>query len=528
MRNRLRFAVALTAGSLLLAGCGSAPERGEGDTDAAQEGLPVSIGLDENFDPNAHFSFADYYPPSSFDPYSSASGLDQTYLAPIYDRLIYRAPDGSYEPMLATEWETNDEKTALTLTLREGLSFTDGAPFDAQAVKTNLDRYLSEGSKIKQELPQVTGVEVIDPLTVRINVDGKIGALTSTLAARPGMMVSPQAIAKGDLAGNPVGIGPYTATSVVPGTSVSLTKTADYWDPDAQRVATMDVIGMPQEQTRYNALITGDLSAARLEAEQLSAAQNEDLAVIAGPTPTFSFFALNTSVAPFDDPDVRKAISMAIDREGIGLGLNEGLCKPQIQLWPENSPEYDEDFGDGLEHFPYDPDAAQELLDETDYTPGESYDAVLNNNSSSVKTAEVIQANLSAIGIEINVNPVPSGGIIENFAIAKSMPTTVSGYTGVPDPDGVHERNLAPTAPYNPGGEVYDKLNELAAEGANSLDPQERKDAYSAYMEEFVNAVPHLIPICMPYRAVGHDHSVTNLNPSGDYIDLRGVAVSKS
>ena len=525
MRNRFRLAVALTAGSLLLAGCGSAPERNVAD--AKDDTFPTNVELDKDFDPNGHFSYAGAYAPSSFDPFTSASGLDQTYLAPIYDRLIYRAPDGTLDPMLATEWEATDDNKALVLTLQEGLTFTDGAPFDAQAVKTNLDRYRETTSKLKQELAQVTGVEAVDELTVRITVSGSLGALPATLAARAGMMVSPQAIASGDVASKPVGIGPYTATSVVPGTSVKLTKTADYWDPEVQRVATMELIGVGESQTRFNALISDQLTAAEVAPEQTGSIQDEGLGLLTGPTPLFYFFGLNTSVEPFDDPKVRKAISMAIDREGIGEGLFEGYCKPQVQLWPENSEAYDEDFGDGLDEFPYDPEAAKQLLEEAGVQPGQSFDAVLTNSSTSIKLAEIIQADLDKIGLGINVNPVPSGGIIENFSVTQSMPTTVSGYTGPPDPASVIDRNFTPTAPYNPGGEEYPALAKLAEEGASTVDPDERKAAYSEYMTEFVEAVPHIIPICMSYRLIGYDESVSNLYASSDYVDLRGVAVSK-
>lgn len=525
MRNRFRLAAALTAGSLLLAGCGSAPERNVAD--AKDDAFPTNLELDEDFDPNGHFSYAGAYAPSSFDPFTSASGLDQTYLAPIYDRLIYRAPDGALEPMLADEWEAAGDGNALIVTLQKGLAFTDGAPFNAQAVKTNLDRYLGTTSKVKQELAQVTGVEVVDDLTVRITVDGGLGALPATLAARAGMMVSPLAIASGDVASKPIGIGPYTATEAIPGTSVKLTKTEGYWDPEVQRVATMELIGVGEAQTRFNALISDQLTAAEVAPEQTGSIQKEGLGLLTGPTPLFYFFGVNTSVEPFDDPNVRKAISMAIDREGIGEGLFEGYCKPQVQLWPENSSAYDEDFGDGLDEFPYDPEQAKELLEEAGVEPGQSFDTVLTNSSTSIKLAEIIQANLDDIGIKINVNPVPSGGIIENFSVAQSMPTTVSGYTGPPDPASVIDRNYTPTAPYNPSGEEYPKLNEIAAAGSSTIDPDERKAAYSEYMAEFVKVVPHVIPVCMSYRLIGYHESVSNLYASSDYVDLRGVAVSK-
>ncbi|MFV0535217.1 MAG: ABC transporter substrate-binding protein [Cumulibacter sp.] len=525
MRQSFRLATALTAGALLLTACGSAPD--DKPADAADDTFPTNVELDENFDPNGHFSYAGAYPPSSFDPFSSASGLDQTYLAPVYDRLIYRAPDGSLEPMLATEWTPSEDGKYLEVTLREGLTFTDGAPFDAEAVKTNLERYMEDTSKLKQELSQVDDVEVIDELTVRINVTDSLGALPATLAARAGMMVSPNAIAADNVTNNPVGIGPYTASEAIPGTSVALTKTEDYWDPEVQRVATMDLFGMPEGQTRYNALVGGQLTASEISAEQIDPAQGKDFSILSGPTPLLYFFSVNTAEAPFDDINVRTALNLAIDREGIGDGLFEGYCKPQIQLWPESSEMYDEDFGDGLEHFPYDPQQAKELMTEAGVDPQQTFDAVLTNSSTSTKLAEIIQSNLEEVGMKISVNPVPSGGIVENFGIAKTMPTAVSGYTGPPDPAAVVERNFTPTALYNPGGDVDPAMDAAATEGANAVDPDERKEAYAEYMNAFVEAVPNLVPICMAYRVVAYTDGVSNLWASSDYVDLRGVAVTE-
>lgn len=523
MRTKLRTAAGLTVCAIVLAGCGDAPNPSAADP--ASDDYPVNVELRDDFDPNAEFSYAHSYPPSSFDPLTSASGLDQTYLAPIYDRLIYRTPEGDLEPMLATAWEPSADGMSLTITLQEGLSFTDGTPFDAEAVKTNLDRYLTDQSKLKQEIAMVTGVEVAGSLEVVISVDGGLGPLTAALAGRPGMMVSPTAIAAGTVEAAPVGIGPYTSTEVIPGQSVSLTKTEGYWDPTVQRVGTMRLIGMPEAQTRLNAVTTGQISATSIDPGQIEAAEAKDLDILSGPTPLFYFFALNSSVAPFDDPEVRKAISMSIDREGIGNGLFEGYCKPQVQLWPENSFAYDDDFGSGLESVPYDPDEAKKMLDEAGYTGGESYDAVLTNNTVSVQLAEAVQSNLSEVGVEINVNPVPSGGIIDYFAVNKSMPTAVSGYTGGPDPASVIDRNLTVSAPYNPGENEYPELDEIAAKGANAVDPEERKSAYLEYSEAFVDANTHLIPICMLYGITAYDPKVSNLYSANDFVDLRGVAV---
>ncbi|WP_375000759.1 ABC transporter substrate-binding protein [Aeromicrobium sp. CTD01-1L150] len=525
MRTKFRKAITVALGAVLLAACTGAPS--DESNDPSDDGYPGSVELRDGFDPDAEFSYAHSYPPSSFDPLTSSSGLDQTYLAPIYDRLVYRTPEGEFAPMLATEWEPDEEGRSLVVTLREGLAFTDGAPFDADAVKLNLDRYLGEDSRVSQELSQVTGVEVTGPLELTIHADAGLGPLVSALSARPGMMVSPAAIEDGTVESDPVGIGPYEAVEVVPGQSVNLTKTEDYWDPSVQRVATMRLSGMTEAQTRFNAVTQGQLDAASINPNQISAAEREDLDVLSGPTPLFYFFAVNTAEEPFDDPLVREAISLAINRADIGAGLFDGYCRPQVQLWPENSFAYDDDFGSGLDEAPHDPERAKELLDEAGYSGGGSFDTVLTNNSASVQLAEAVQSDLSSIGIEINVNPVPSGGIIDYFAVDKSMPTAMSGYTGSPDPGAVIDRNLTETAPYNPGGLKYPDLEDLIEEGANAIDPEDRVSAYVEYTQRFAESQPHIIPICMLYEVTAFDSAVSNLHATADYTDLRGVAVDE-
>src|ERR1700709_1973346 len=92
-------------------------------------------------------------------------------LQPVYARLINMKPDLSLEPMLATAWKFSDDGTSLTVNLRDPVKFREGSPFDATAVKANLDRYMTlQGSTVKQYLGSITNVEVVDPKTVKIDL----------------------------------------------------------------------------------------------------------------------------------------------------------------------------------------------------------------------------------------------------------------------------------------------------------------------------------------------------------------------
>ncbi|MFV0533774.1 MAG: ABC transporter substrate-binding protein [Cumulibacter sp.] len=521
MRFRFKVFAAGVGLTLALSACGDAPDSSD---EPSRDDFPIEVPASDDYDENAEFVMAESLMPSSFDPYASSSGLDQNYMAPIYDRLIYRTPSGEFEPMLATEWTPSEDLKSLTLKLREGVKFTDGTPFDAEAVKANLDHYRSEGSKILSEVSRITDVEVVDEYTVKVTVSSGLGAVTSSLSARAGMMSSPKGIKEGTLASNPVGTGPYKVIEATPGTRVVLERNPDYWDPEAQRVAKLTVVAMPDAQTRYNALASGEATAAAITVDQ-SKTIDEDRVIVAGPTPLIYFLAINTATAPFDDPNVREAMSLAIDREDISEGLYGGFCDPQVQMFGKGTIGYSEEIGDGLDQWPYDPDKATQLLEDAGVDPGTAYDANVTDNDT-VDLAEVIQAQLKQVGMSMNVKPGPPATLLEEFAFAKTSPLTVSGYTGQPDPAGVLDRNFVPEALYNPGGEMPQEMLDIGQQAASETDPEVRNELYSQWTELFLEEVRNIIPICLTNRLIGADDSVTGLHAATDYTDLRYIAVS--
>ncbi len=122
-------------------------------------------------DPDGSIRFGYTLSPSQgLDPHKTSLSQDTVWLAPIYDPLIIEMPDASLVPGLATEWEFVDDNMALQLTLREGVTFQDGTPFDADAVKINIERAKTvEGSAVAPLLSAVDSVEVIDPLTAKLH-----------------------------------------------------------------------------------------------------------------------------------------------------------------------------------------------------------------------------------------------------------------------------------------------------------------------------------------------------------------------
>jgi ABC-type transport system substrate-binding protein len=184
----------------------SSPSAAPAPSEAApSEATPVSggqltVGLDGE--------------PSTLDPMLDSSYASSQIKKQIFDPLFNILDDGTIEPALAESFVQSDP-THVTITLRDGVTFQDGTPFDADAVKINLDRMKSDESSWKSDLDVVTEVNVVDPKTVEIVLAKPYAPLFSVLADQPGFMMSPTAIKKnGDSIGsNPVGTGPYALKS---------------------------------------------------------------------------------------------------------------------------------------------------------------------------------------------------------------------------------------------------------------------------------------------------------------------------
>lgn len=526
MKRSFRAVASIALLSIAVSGCSNTSTADSADHTAVTDLDSVTV-LDKDFDPEAHFRYASAYPISSMDPLTSASGLDQTYLAPVYDRLLQRTSEGELGPMLAESYETDGD--GVTLRLRPNLHYTDGEPFTADSVKINLERYMMDSSsKITADVAHIESVSAVDELTVQIATDGTVGATLAALTERGGMMVSPAAIEAGSVETEPVGIGPYTATRVAPGQSVSMVRTSDYWEPEAQRVASMDVIGMAESQTRRNALRSGELDAAEIDVPTMEGLEGGSISFLSGATPMVYSIYLNTSEPEFDDVRVRRALGHAIDRVAIGEGLYEGACEPQVQFFPENNFAYDSELGPGLDRWEYDPEEAQRLLAEAGFTDNPNgFSAVHTDTTTSAQLGEAVQHQLSKVGVTLNPTPAPSGSLTDTFGISKSVPAAVAGHSGGPDPDAVVQRSFAPKAIYNPGPWQSDVFDRLVAEGGAAVEPEERATSYHEMTEMLIKEPSHVIPICAVSRLVAHDDTVSHIQVGDSYQSLRGIAVSK-
>src|SRR5262245_49909959 len=215
-------------------------------TASAQTNLRIGLGDD----------------PDGLDPTTSRFYTTRIVFAALCDKLFDIDEKSNIVPQLALSHETSADGKAVTIKLRPGVTFHDGAPFDAEAAKYSLERHLNmKGSFRKPELGSVEKVEVVDPMTIRLILKEPFSPLLAQLTDRAGMMVSPRAAeAAGDKFGlKPVCAGPYKFVERVQQDRIVVEKFADYWNKDQVFIDKITYLPIVDSTVRLANLQSGGL-----------------------------------------------------------------------------------------------------------------------------------------------------------------------------------------------------------------------------------------------------------------------------
>jgi peptide/nickel transport system substrate-binding protein len=266
--------------------------------------------------------------PTGIDPHINASSELGIPLASVYDTLVFRDPAGGFVPGLAQRWEQSSDELRYTFILRRDVKFQDGTPFNAQAVKANLDRILNPANHSQLArflIDKVQSVTVVDPYTVQLRLSEPFAPLLDSLSQVYLGMASPAALEKWgkDYAFHQVGTGPFQFVEYVPGDHLTLERNPDYaWAPSIyyHRIAQVQRIVFrfyADPATRAPALLSGeaDVMGEVLPLDAATLAKDDRFSVypVNIPGQPLQFF-FNIHQAPTDDALVRQALLAATDR----------------------------------------------------------------------------------------------------------------------------------------------------------------------------------------------------------------------
>ncbi len=363
---------------------------------------------------------------TSVDPHFHNLGPNNAFSYHIFDRLINQGPNQELEPGLATSWEPIDD-TTWEFKLREGVAFHNGEPFTAEDVRCTVERapdVPNSPASFGIYLNQITEVEIVDDHTVRLHTDGPYPLMASDISTIAiidcAQKDAPtEAFNSGEAA---IGTGPYRFVEWVPGDRAVLEPNEDYWGdaPAWERVTFKPITTGPG---RIAALLAGDVDVIAevptTDVERLE--QNDNVSLSSGISNRVIYLHLDSDrdespfvktkdgqplvPNPLKDQRVREAMSKAINREAIVERVMDGQAIPAGQLLPEGF------FGvaPNLEPDPYDPEAAQRLLEEAGYPDGfrltihSPDDRYIND----AQIAQAIAQMLTRVGIQTAVETLP-------------------------------------------------------------------------------------------------------------------------
>lgn len=427
---------------------------------------------------------------SSLDPIRGNAGSDHVLLYPLYDTLV--AWDENFEPApgLAESWEFVSS-TELQLTLREGLTFHDGEPLDAEAVKYNLDRAMAEGSNLIADLASVSEVRVDDELSVTLLLERPDSSIVMVLADRAGMMVSPAAAeaAGGDLSTEPVGAGGWSFVDYRRGSTLEVERFDDYWDTEVDRAAGIRYNIITDPKTRVTSLRSGQqdiaLDLPPSDADALESADGVEL----DQAPRLYLYQVyfDREVEEISDPLVRRALSVAIDREAIlnsgffGRGSEaHGFLPEGYWAAPPESVRYE-----------YDPEEARSLLAEAGWADGFTFDMLTVSDSVTTRVAEILKEQWAEVGVTVNIVPRDVVQSTSAFFNDRDAPALLSAWTGRPDPALTYRLMFTEAGYFNPSSLPVPGLDEalLGSDEATSIEDRQGplQDAALAVYENTAN-----------------------------------------
>lgn len=468
--------------------------------------------------------------PDALDPDKSRTFVGRIVFTALCDKLIDVTPDLELVPQLATEWTVSEDGKTIDMTLREGVTFHDDTPFDAEAVKANIERSQTlEDSVRKSEVSSIESVEAVDATHVKLHLSAPDAPLLAQLADRSGMMLSPTSF-EGDVAANPVCSGPFKFKNRVAQDKIELEKYAEYWNADAIQLDAVTYLPIPDSTVRLANLQSGDLDLInRLAATDVQAVEgNADLAFARADGLGYQGITFNTangskSENPFgQDARLREALSLAIDREAINQVVFAGLNAPASQFVSAASPYFDPAYPVPAR----DLEKAKELIAEAGVEGDLTLELQAPNRPENQRVVQMIQAMAAEAGIKIDIVAKEFATMLADQQAGDFQASQV-GWSGRIDPDGNIYGFVSTDGGFNDGKYSNPEIDRILSEARTISDQAKRKELYHQANEILMAELP-LFYIYNEAWLYGVSNGIEGFSPSPDgMIRLEGVAKSE-
>lgn len=465
----------------------------------------------------------------NLDPVRSNSGPDLELTRQIFDTLVVRDPDtGRYEPHLATSWELLND-TTWRLHLRQGVNFHNGEPFNAEAAKFSIERYVDPSLKSPHAgiLGFIDRVEVVDEFTIDVVTKAPYPVFLAHLS--PGatgmiLMLPPNYVnEKGDetFAKQPIGTGPFKLADWVDGSHVALKANEDYWK-GAPRIDDVVFRFVPENSTRVSALLAGDLDVIEtvpVDLIPLIEKSSTASTVVSETGGLVVMMQLNPASHPaLADKRVRKAMNHAVDIDTIIEALLGGqAARRAVPVDPSVIGARQD-----LPTFAYDPELARKLLAEAGYPDGFEIDALTSNGryTADYPIAQAFAEYLAEVGIKVNLSTMEWARLVGQMAQRQGGPMYQIGWSFREGDVFKLKAALHPEASYSTFKNK--EFGDLIDEAEVTMDAEKRNALWGRAQEILIEEVP-FVHSWQPYVIYG----VSNrLDWSGPYMPMSAVDMS--
>lgn len=459
----------------------------------------------------------------NLDPYVM-SFVNYPHQETAYDQLMRLDHEVQPHPSLAESWSWSEDSLQLTLNLRTDVTFHSGQSMTADSVVQNFERIAVQetGGNLYSFLPRFEAVEATDDSTVVLTLDEPSASLESMLGLVS--IVNPDGFEA--LSSEAAGTGPFKLQEWVPGNHATFVRNEDYWDQSRPLLEEV-TYRFYADQSSLVAAFEGGLldviiDVPGVDYERLSASYN----LFEGQEASrFYYLILNTTMAPFDNTQVRQALGYAMDRATMVSNVLFDIGDPIVSPFPEFSPAYDPAHQD---LYPYNLEQTSQMLTDAGFPDGIEFTIIVPNGFPQLgQFAEILQADLDSIGSRVEIEPMDNAQWYPNlfegtyqatlsFAGGSQMyPTAIAGSSAFAPTDNPVWENGTPPSDYV----------EAMHEANTSLDPDVQRDALLRMADAFLDAAwAH--PIAFKYTIFGHTDEVSGLD-YGVYDQIRVDTATK-
>ncbi len=476
--------------------------------------------------------------PQSFNPdYLSDDNL-WPIAQNIFNRLVKLTAADTVIPDLAESWEFSDDGMTLTFHLREGVKWHDGVDFTSADVKWTYDTIINESWNRSTSLESVDSIECPDDNTVVFNLNAADVTIISKLGWY-GMFILPQHLYEGQdpatceaATTNPVGTGPFKFESYENGVGTVLVKNEEYWGDEPNPDELIFAIYSDQD-SMYQAFLNGEID---LMNGSLPTANVHDLDedpnyhIIAQLGQNRTYITFNFEDPDFGKQEVRKAVQLAVDTQGIYDRVGGAGAKAEYFVSPVQTDFVDENYVQPERNV----EEARALLESAGYTADAdgfyihaTMDVFEDGNFANI--AQIVKANLAEAGIDITINMMEISAWTEKVQQNKNFSITMlAGYQG-PDISGLAGR-IQTNGATNLGGYSNERVDELFALSNVETDLTQRAAYYSEIQQIMSEDIPMVFLLdngyryAIPNEILGSPYEMTDRAASSEYTYLARAA----